>query len=171
MFIDTHSHIYTEDYSDDLDLVIRRAYENNVRKIVLPNIDSSSVKSMLDLSNAYPQICFPLMGLHPTSIHEDYLEELQLVGFWLQKRKFYGIGEIGIDLYWNKTFLDEQILAFRHQLKLAKEYKLPVVIHVRDSFDAVFDNLCEELDGSLLLHLKIPVRMRSLKISTFNIFF
>lgn len=149
MLIDTHAHIYSEDYSDDIDQVIERAYQCNVRKIVLPNIDSSSLKSMLDLSAAYPQICFPLIGLHPTSVNEDYEDELQLVDFWLSKRKFYGIGEIGIDLYWDKTFLNEQIIVFRHQLQLAKKYSLPVVIHVRDSFEQVFGILRPELDGKL----------------------
>ncbi|HBL74354.1 MAG: hydrolase TatD [Bacteroidetes bacterium GWF2_42_66] len=149
MLIDTHAHIYSEDYSDDIDQVIERAYQCNVRKIVLPNIDSSSLKSMLDLSTAYPQICFPLIGLHPTSVNEDYRDELQLVDFWLTKRKFFGIGEIGIDLYWDKTFLNEQIIVFRHQLQLAKKYELPVVIHVRDSFEQVFEILLSELDRTL----------------------
>lgn len=149
MLVDTHSHIYSEDYSEDLDQVIERAFQCNVRKIVLPNIDSSSLKSMLDLSTAYPQICFPLIGLHPTSVNEDFQDELQLVDFWLTKRKFYGIGEIGIDLYWDKTFLNEQIIVFRHQLQLAKKHDLPVVIHVRDSFEQVFDTLLPELDGKL----------------------
>ena len=149
MLIDTHSHIYSEDYSEDLDQVIQRAFQSNVRKIILPNIDSSSLKSMLDLSTSYPQVCFPLIGLHPTSVNEDYQDELQLVDFWLTKRKFYGVGEIGIDLYWDKTFLSEQIIVFRHQLKLAKKYNLPVVIHVRDSFDQTFEALLPELDGKL----------------------
>lgn len=149
MLIDTHSHIYSEDYSEDLGQVIERAFQCNVRKIVLPNIDSSSLKSMLDLSTAYPQVCFPLIGLHPTSVNEDYQDELQLIDFWLTKRKFYGIGEIGIDLYWEKTFLNEQIIVFRHQLQLAKKYDLPVVIHVRDSFEQTFETLLPELDGKL----------------------
>ncbi len=149
MLIDTHSHIYLEDYSDDLDQVIERAYQCNVRKIVLPNIDSSSLKSMIDLANAYPQICYPLIGLHPTSVNEDYQDELQLVEFWLKKRKFFGIGEIGIDLYWDKTFLEEQTFVFRRQLQLAKESNLPVVIHVRESFDQVYEALLSELDENL----------------------
>lgn len=149
MLIDTHSHIYSEDFSEDLEQVIERAFQCNVRKIVLPNIDSSTLKSMLDLSNAYPQVCFPLIGVHPTSVNEDYMDELQLIDFWLTKRKFYGIGEIGIDLYWDKKFMNEQIIVFRHQLQLAKKNELPVVIHVRDSFEQVFDTLIPELDGKL----------------------
>ncbi len=149
MLIDTHSHIYSTDFIHDLDEVVQRAYSNDVRKIVLPNIDSSSVKNLLNLVDTYPHICIPLMGLHPTSVNHDYQEELQVVEYWLKKRKFYGIGEIGIDLYWDKSFLDEQIHAFRFQLDLAKQYELPVVIHVRDSFDEVFQVLQEKADGKL----------------------
>lgn len=149
MLIDTHSHIYSTDFLHDLDEVIQRAYSNDVRKIILPNIDSSSVKNLLDLADTYPHICIPLMGLHPTSVNHDYQEELQVVEYWLKKRKFYGIGEIGIDLYWEKSFLHEQIHAFRHQLELAIEYDLPVVIHVRDSFDEVY-KVITELDNDRL---------------------
>lgn len=149
MLIDTHSHIYSEEFTDDLDETVKRSFENEVRKIILPNIDSSSVKKMLDLTDQYPQICFPLMGLHPTSVNEDYEEELELIEFWLKKRKFYGIGEIGIDLYWDKTFIKEQTEAFRKQIQLAKKYQLPVVIHVRDSFNEVYAVL-EEEDGKNL---------------------
>ena len=149
MLIDTHSHIYTEDFSEDISEVIQRAYENEVRKIVLPNIDSSTVKKVLDLSEQYPQICYPLMGLHPTSVNEDYEEELQLVEFWLQKQKFYGIGEIGIDLYWDKTFVREQTDAFRRQIRLAKKYDLPIVIHFRDSFPEVMRVVLEEYEVGL----------------------
>jgi TatD DNase family protein len=149
MLIDTHSHIYSEDFIDDIDEVITRAYDNDVRKIILPNIDSSSIRKMLDLADQYPQICYPLMGLHPTSVGEDYREELELVEYWLQKRKFFGIGEIGIDLYWESTYIEEQTIAFRHQVKLAKKYELPVVVHVRDSFDEVYQVLNEENEDTL----------------------
>jgi TatD DNase family protein len=149
MLIDTHSHIYSTDFIHDLDEVIQRAYSNDVRKIILPNIDSSSVKNLLNLVDTYPHICIPLMGLHPTSVNHDYQEELQVVDYWLKKRKFYGIGEIGIDLYWDKSFLEEQIHAFRFQLELARQYQLPVVIHVRDSFDEVYNVLLEVKDNNL----------------------
>jgi len=149
MLIDTHSHIYSEDFSDDIAEVIQRAYQNDIRKIVLPNIDSSSVKKMLNLAEQYPQICYPLMGLHPTSVNEDYEDELQLVEFWLQKRKFYGVGEIGIDLYWDKTFVKEQTDAFRKQIRMAVKYDLPIVVHVRDSFNEVMTVLTEEKHPAL----------------------
>lgn len=149
MLIDTHAHIYSEDFIHDVDEVLQRAYDNDVKKIILPNIDSGSVKRMLDLTDAYPHLCFPLIGLHPTSVAADYLEELEAVEYWLEKRKFFGIGEIGIDLYWDRTYFHEQQDAFRYQLKLAKSYQLPVVIHVRESFDEIFSIVKEEQDGNL----------------------
>ncbi len=149
MLIDTHAHIYSEDFLHDVDNVLQRAYDNDVKKIILPNIDTASVKRLLDLTDAYPHLCYPLMGLHPTSVAADYREELQALEYWLEKRKFYGIGEIGIDLYWDRTYLNEQQDAFRYQLKLAKSNQFPVVIHVRDSFDEVYAIIKEEQDGKL----------------------
>jgi TatD DNase family protein len=144
MLIDTHSHIYSGEYNGEIDDVMKRAQEQGVEKIVLPNIDSSSIKMMLDLSDSYPGVCFPMIGIHPTSVKEDFQEELELVEFWLSKRNFYGIGEIGIDLYWDKTFREEQEYVFCHQLKLARTYALPVSIHIRESFDVVMENLKKE---------------------------
>lgn len=149
MLIDTHSHIYLEDFLNDVDEVIQKAYNNDVKKIVLPNIDSGSVKRLNDLSDAYPYLCYPLMGLHPTSVGPDYKEELQAVEYWLEKRKYFGIGEIGIDLYWDRTYIKEQQEAFRHQIKLAKSKHVPVVIHLRNSFNEVYKIVNEEQDGSL----------------------
>jgi len=149
MLIDTHSHIYSEDFIHDRDEALQRAYENGIKKIILPNIDSGSIKHMLDLTDAYPHLCFPLIGLHPTSVDEDYKEELEAVEYWLNKRKFYGIGEIGIDLYWDKKYENEQKDAFRHQIRLAKSHNLPIVVHVRNSFEETYQIVKEEQDGSL----------------------
>jgi TatD DNase family protein len=149
MLIDTHSHIYSEDFNDDIEEVLQNAYNNDVKKIVLPNIDSGTIKRLLDLSNSYPHVCYPLMGLHPTSVSHDYKEELSVVEYWLDKQKFYGIGEIGIDLYWDRTYIEEQKDAFRYQIKLAKSRNLPIVIHVRESFNEVYEIVKEEQDGSL----------------------
>lgn len=149
MLIDTHSHIYSEDFHDDIDEVLQNAYNNDVKKIILPNIDSGSIKRLIDLSNAYPHVCYPLMGLHPTSVSEDYKEELSVVEYWLDKHKFYGIGEIGIDLYWDRTWFEQQKEAFIYQIKLAKARKLPIVIHVRESFKEVYEIVKAEQDGSL----------------------
>jgi len=149
MLIDTHSHIYSEDFVNDIDDVIQRAYDNDVKKIILPNINSGSVKHLFDLTDSYPHLCFPLLGLHPTSVSDDYKEELQAVEYWMDRRDFYGIGEIGIDLYWEKSFQKQQEEVFRHQLKIAKSRGLPVVIHVRNSFNEVFQIVEEEQDGRL----------------------
>ena len=149
MLIDTHAHIYSEEFLQDVDEVLQRAYDNDVKKIILPNIDSGTVKRLIDLNDAYPHLCYPLMGLHPTSVAADYREELEAVEYWLDKSKFYGVGEIGIDLYWDRTYLKEQQDAFRYQIKLAKSRQLPIVIHVRDSFDEVFSIVKEEQDGNL----------------------
>lgn len=141
MFVDSHSHIYSSDFSLDRDEVITRALESGVERIVLPNIDSSSIKPLLDLTDTLPGLFFPLLGLHPTSVKEDFRKELLILEYWLGKRKFYGIGEIGIDLFWDKSFLEEQIEAFTTQITWAKNRKLPIVIHVRDSFKEVMEQL------------------------------
>lgn len=149
MLVDTHSHIYSEDFLQDRDEALQRAYSAGVKKIILPNIDSGSIKHMLDLSESYPHLCYPLMGLHPTSVDNDYKEELEAVEYWLDKRKFYGVGEIGIDLYWDNKFINEQRDAFRQQIRMAKQHQLPIVVHVRDSFDETLEIVEEEQDGSL----------------------
>lgn len=149
MLIDTHSHIYSEDFNDDIEEVLQNAYNNDVKKIVLPNIDSGTIKRLIDLSNSYPHVCYPLMGLHPTSVSKDFKEELSVVEYWLDKHKFYGIGEIGIDLYWDRTYIEEQKEAFRYQIRLAKSRNLPIVIHVRESFNEVHEIVKDEQDGSL----------------------
>jgi TatD DNase family protein len=149
MLIDTHAHLYSDDFSDDRDEMIKRASDAGVQKIILPNIDVGSIMPMINLCSAYPGVCYPLMGLHPTSVGEDYLLQLNTVEEWLGTRKFYGIGEIGIDLYWDKTYQKEQEDAFRVQLQWAKSYQYPVVIHVRNSFQEVYSILSEEQDGRL----------------------
>jgi TatD DNase family protein len=149
MLIDTHSHIYSEDFHDDIDEVLQNAYKNDVKKIILPNIDSGSIKRLVDLSNNYPHVCYPLMGLHPTSVGADFREELSVVEYWLDKFKFYGIGEIGIDLYWDRTWFEQQKEAFIYQVKLAKSKKFPIVIHVRESFNEVYEIVKAEQDGTV----------------------
>jgi TatD DNase family protein len=141
MFVDSHSHIYSADFSLDRDEVITRALEAGVERIVLPNIDSSSIKPLMDLTDTIPGLFFPLVGLHPTSVKEDFRKELQILEYWLGKRRFYGIGEIGIDLFWDKSFLEEQVEAFTTQIGWAKERNFPIVIHVRDSFTEVMEQL------------------------------
>jgi TatD DNase family protein len=140
---DSHAHLYLDAFADDRHDVVSHAIANNVRYMLLPNIDSGSILSMMALVKDFPGNCFPMMGLHPTSVGKDFLEELEIVQGWLKKEKFYAIGEMGIDLYWDKTFFPEQQEAFRIQAGLAIEYDLPLVIHSRNSFDEIFTLLDE----------------------------
>ncbi|MEA3316772.1 MAG: TatD family hydrolase [Bacteroidota bacterium] len=137
-FIDTHTHLYLPEFDDDRDVVINNAIEKNIEKMVLPNIDSTTINNLLDLSKKYPQNCFPAIGLHPSSVDKNYKEELSILEKYLERESFYAIGEIGIDLYWDKTFIKEQEEAFLYQINLAKRINLPIIIHARDSFDEIF---------------------------------
>ena len=141
MFIDTHSHIYEEEFREDRTATVQRALEANVKYIVLPDIDSESRGRMLALEAQYPDMMFPLAGLHPTSVHENYREELAQVEKQLGTHTFYGIGECGIDLYWDKSTYKEQIKAFEHQLGLAKDMNFPIIIHSRESLPEIFQVL------------------------------
>lgn len=149
IFIDSHTHLYLENFEEDRDKTIENAINEGVKYMLLPAIDKSTFCEMKALSNLYPENCFPMIGLHPTSIKENYLEEIELVETELEKGGYCAIGEIGIDLYWDKTYEEDQKKAFRHQLRLAKKYNLPVAIHTRDSFDAVYEIVKEEQDGNL----------------------
>ncbi len=146
---DTHTHLYLDEYKEDVHQVIKKALQNNVEYFLMPNIDSSTIKPMNALCEKYKGKIFPMIGLHPTSVKANYLEELSIVKKELSKRKYYAIGEIGIDLYWDKTFSKEQDYALRYQLSLAKEYQLPVAIHTRSSFDEAIELLSEEYDEKL----------------------
>ena len=149
MLCDTHTHLFSEQFENDIDVVVEQAKKSGVSKFYLPNIDSSSIDSMLQLSKKYPDCMFPMMGLHPCSVKENYKEELAIIESYLEKEKFCAVGEIGIDLYWEKTYINEQKAAFRFQIELAKKHKLPIVIHVRESFDDVFEILDEMNDNTL----------------------
>jgi TatD DNase family protein len=138
MFIDTHTHLYSEEFNEDRTAVINTAISNSVTKLYLPNIDSNSIDGMLQLEKEFPDNCFAMMGLHPCSVKENYLDELTIVKKWLDKRKFIAIGEIGIDLYWDKTFITEQEIAFKNQIDWALEYNYSIVIHCRNAFDEIF---------------------------------
>lgn len=139
--IDTHSHIYSEEFDTDRAEIIERARQVGISHIILPNVDSESLHRMLDLEAAYPAYCYAAIGVHPTSIGENVETELQLVRSELERRSWAAIGEIGIDLYWDKTYLPQQIIAFQRQLDWALEYHLPVIIHVRDAFRETMDAL------------------------------
>ena len=146
---DTHTHLYSEAFDKDRTEMIDRALRAGVSRFFIPAIDSAYVQAMYDLERQYPEHIFLMAGLHPTHVKENYREELELVKRQLSQRPFYAIGEIGIDLYWDKSTLKIQKDAFRFQIRLAKQYKLPIVIHCRDAFDEVFEVLEEEQDDQL----------------------
>ena len=139
-FIDTHTHLFASEFDNDIDIVIKNALDNGISKMLLPNIDSTTTTKMLQLCDRYPNTCYPMIGLHPCSIKKDNLEkEISHVEQMLSQNKFIAVGEIGLDLYWDKSTLDLQKIAFESQIELAKKYKLPIAIHVRDSFDEAIE--------------------------------
>lgn len=139
-FIDTHTHLFASEFDNDIDIVIKNALDNGISKMLLPNIDSTTTKKMLQLCDRHPNNCYPMIGLHPCSVKKDNLEkEISHVEQMLSQNKFIAVGEIGLDLYWDKSTLDLQKIAFESQIELAKKYQLPIVIHVRDSFDEAIE--------------------------------
>ena len=147
--IDTHTHLYAKQFDSDRDVMIQRAADAGVEQFFLPNIDSSSIPGMLALEEKYPERCFAMMGLHPCSVKENVEEELKVVESWLQKRPFCAVGEIGIDLYWDKTFFEQQKEAFLRQIRWAKSMDLPIVIHAREATDLIIGLLEQEKDERL----------------------
>lgn len=135
--IDTHTHLFAKQFEQDRSECVQRAINEGVQQMLLPNIDSSTISSMMELCQQFPQNCFPMIGLHPCDVKANYQEELEIVERWLQKEQFIAIGEIGMDLHWDKNTQKIQEEAFRQQIALAKKYKLPIAIHVRDCFDEV----------------------------------
>ncbi|MDC1063093.1 TatD family hydrolase [Flavobacteriales bacterium] len=134
-FIDTHTHLFASEFDNDIDIVIENAINSGVSKMLLPNIDSATTTKMLQLCDRYPKNCYPMIGIHPCSVKKDNIEkEISHVEQILSQNSFIAIGEIGLDLYWDKSTLDLQKIAFEAQIKLAKKHQLPIVIHVRDSF-------------------------------------
>lgn len=141
LLTDTHAHLYAEQFDNDRGEMIKKSIDLGIKRIFLPNIDSSSINSMLALEQAFPKNCFAMMGLHPCSVNSNYKKELAIAEQWLAKRNFCAIGEIGIDLYWDKTYLKEQQDAFITQINWAKQHNLPFVIHCRDAFNEIFEIL------------------------------
>ncbi len=148
-WIDTHAHLYLDAFDTDRMEMIARSIENGVTKMLLPNIDTDSIGPMLELSRNFPENCFPMIGLHPTSVKEDYKTQLLVMESLLNEEKFIAIGEIGIDLYWDKTFINEQKDAFKTQLRWAKQNQLPVAIHTREAFPLILDLVEEEAGDGL----------------------
>jgi TatD DNase family protein len=139
--IDTHTHLYLPEFDADRDEAVGRAVSNNVVKLLMPNIDMQSVDAMISAETRYSGICYPMIGLHPTSVKENYLSQLEMLEEIFDYHNFIAVGEIGIDLYWDKTFINEQKAAFKRQISWGLQHNLPVVIHSRDSFPEVFESL------------------------------
>ena len=146
---DTHTHLYSDAFDEDRKAMIERAIDANVTRFFIPAIDSSYTEEMLKLETDFPEHVHLMTGLHPTSVKENYQDELRHVEALLSQRKFVAIGEIGIDLYWDKSTLKIQQEAFKHQIQLAKQYQLPIVIHCRDAFDEIFEVLKTEKSDDL----------------------
>ncbi|KAA6324757.1 putative metal-dependent hydrolase YjjV [termite gut metagenome] len=141
-FIDSHSHLFLKEFADDLPEVIDRAKAAGVSHIFMPNIDSSTIASMLRVCAAYKDYCYPMIGLHPTSVGFSYRKELDIVAGQLDSCNDYvAIGEVGVDLHWDKTYLREQLVVFDKQIQWALEYQLPVIIHCRDAFEQMYNTL------------------------------
>ncbi|MCB2219885.1 MAG: TatD family hydrolase [Bacteroidetes bacterium] len=149
IFTDTHTHLYLDAFNDDRHEVVQRAIDQGIKYMLLPNIDSGSAKDMLNLCFKFPETCFPMMGLHPTSVKDNYRNELDIVAEWFEKKHFVAVGEIGIDLYWDKSFQKQQEEAFRFQIELAMKKNLPIVIHSRESFDEIMAVLTDYKDAGI----------------------
>lgn len=149
MFVDTHTHLFSDSFDEDRNEVVQRAIDAGVTKLLLPNIDLASIEKTFALSKAFPENCFPMMGLHPGSVGETVKEDLEVIKNALFNNKCVAVGEIGMDLYWDKTFIQQQADAFRTQVLWAKELKLPIVIHAREAFDEIFEIVDELNDENL----------------------
>jgi TatD DNase family protein len=169
-YTDTHTHLYSEEFQDDQAEMMQRALAAGVSRFFVPAIDSSCTDAMYALEANYPDQVFLMMGLHPTYVKDNYQHELAHVEKQLAARKFYAIGEIGIDLYWDKTHLEEQKIAFTTQIQWAKKYKLPIVIHCRDAFDEIFDVLESQKAPDLfgIFHCFTGTKEQALQAISYN---
>ena len=149
MLIDTHAHIYDQQFETDLQATIDRSLQANVRKILMPNCAAETIDAMLQVEKKYPNICFAMMGLHPCYVKNDFEKELAIVDEWFTKRKFIAVGEIGLDYHWDLTFVEQQKIAFEHQIILAKKHKIPVVIHSRNATKDCIEIIQKHADENL----------------------
>ena len=149
ILIDTHCHLYGEEFTADIDAVIERAQQQGVNRFYLPGIDSEAIPSMMALEERFPGVCIAMMGLHPCYVKENFREELVIVGDWLKKRPFVAIGEIGLDFYWDKTFVEQQYEAFHLQMQWALDMNLPIVIHTRNAMPETIETVKPYADKGL----------------------
>lgn len=148
-FVDTHAHLYASEFAPDREDMLARFEAEGVKKIFMPNVDHTSIDGMLDLEDRSKGVCIPMMGLHPCYVKKDFQRELYIVEDWLSKRKFVAVGEIGTDLYWDKTFWEQQKEAFTIQVNWAKKYRLPIIIHCRESLNETIELVEQLTDGNL----------------------
>ncbi|MDR7130328.1 TatD DNase family protein [Algoriphagus sp. 4150] len=148
-YIETHAHIYSSKFDSDRDQVIQAIRDAGVERVYMPNVDVETIEAMLACEEKYPDLCIPMMGLHPCDVKEDFHEQLAIMEDWLNKRQFAAVGEIGLDLYWDKTFFEQQKEALKVQINWAKQRDLPIVLHCRDSMDETIAIVKEEHDGKL----------------------
>ena len=149
MFIDTHTHLFSDSFNEDRNEVVQKAIDAGIITMLLPNIDVASIQPTLNLAKQYPNNCFPMMGLHPGSVNANVEKDLAIIKTALYQNSCIAVGEIGMDLYWDKTFIEEQKFAFREQIAWAKELKLPIVIHAREAFEEIFE-IVDELNDEKL---------------------
>jgi len=149
LYVDTHTHLYTDNFDADRSDTVRRAISQGVHRLLLPNIDLTSIEPMHELCAAFPSTCFPMMGLHPGSVGPNWEDDLKQMKQLLDSGRYIAIGETGMDLYWDKTYLEEQRAAFKIQVEWAKTYQLPLVIHAREAFEELFSILDELNDDTL----------------------
>jgi len=170
MLTDTHTHLYSNHFNEDLSLVMQRAFDSCVKRLFIPAIDSATTEAMYSLEKQYPDNVFLMMGLHPTSVKSNFEQELEHIKREFSKRHFFAVGEIGIDLYWDKSNLENQKKAFKIQIQLAKKYKLPIVIHCRYAFDEIFKILESENDDDLfgIFHCFTGTEEQANKAISFN---
>jgi TatD DNase family protein len=172
-FIDTHTHLYSTEFDSDRTEMVENAIKAGVKKLLLPNIDVASIEPMYRLCEEFPQNCFPMMGLHPGYVNENWEQDLLIIKKAIDENKHIAIGEIGMDLYWDKTFIEEQKKAFRIQIEWAKELNLPIVIHARDAFDEIFEILDELNDAALsgVFHCFTGTLEQAQKINSYGGFY
>jgi TatD DNase family protein len=171
--IDTHTHLYLPEFDTDRHFVVKNALEAGIEKMFLPNIDSGTIDKMLQLCQDFPKVFYPMMGLHPGSVKENYLDELKIVKEHIFAGQYIAVGEIGIDLFWDKTFLKQQFTAFEMQIEIAHELNLPIVIHARDSFNEIFSILDNFVGTGLkgVFHSFTGGLAEVVKIITYDFFF
>ncbi len=167
---DTHTHLYSESFEEDRREMINRALDANITRFFIPAIDSAYIEDMYALEKEFPENIFLMAGLHPTHVKENFREELDIVEKQLNEKKFYAVGETGVDLYWDKSTLKIQQEAFRYQIQLAKKHQLPIVIHCRDAFDEVFEVLEQEKGQGLfgIFHCFTGTHEQALKALSYN---